>query len=100
MKTIIEKLVLGEKITDKDLLESQYYNIPVPVNIVIDIARGKKVSIEEMNEYLYEICDSVHASCTDECPVFKLAGNKLLDGEDCHCFKRSEKMRLFIIENS
>ena len=65
METILEKLIAKQPITDGD------------------------IAIE-----LYEVCDRVHASCNNECPVFKKNGGKAVGADKpfkvnrgCDCFK-------------
>ena len=78
MKSIIEKLVLSEEITPKDIQDE-----------------------------LYEICDRVHASCDTECPVYRLNGNSAV-GQDkpfsenrgCDCFKSGAAMANFILTHT
>lgn len=47
---------------------------------------------------LYDICDSVHASCDSSCPVYELNGNKVPSSkeEGCICFKNGSAMFTFI----
>ena len=69
MNEILNKLINKEKITDTD------------------------IAVE-----LYEICDSVHSSCDDSCPVFKKNRGIVRETgeEDCACFKSGMKMLLFL----
>jgi hypothetical protein len=78
MKDLIVKLVLGEKVTKKDI-----YNA------------------------LYEICDEVHSSCDSGCPVYELNEYKALgfekpfdENRGCDCFKNGKAMAKFIKEKS
>ena len=81
MKTLIEKLILEEKITNKEI----------------------------QNE-LYEICDREHSNCNEDCPVYKLNGNEppsegIEENETegnygCDCFKNGKLMFEFIKKHS
>jgi hypothetical protein len=61
---------------------------------------------EDVYDELYEICDRVHASCDDDCPIHRINGGVLKDGSSyeklygCGCFKNGEKMAAFLVENS
>jgi hypothetical protein len=74
MSSLIEKIVLKERITDKDI----------------------------ENE-LFEICDRVHSSCDESCPVYHsnggypVIGTPYSDKYGCDCFKDGKKMRLFVL---
>jgi len=65
--------------------------------------KGKKIDESVIKEELYEICERVHASCCDECPVFEFNNHSVLDtahdfdvNRGCDCFKDGEKMLAFI----
>jgi hypothetical protein len=64
---------------------------------------GIKPPPEKIEDRLYEICDNTHASCNDDCPVYRLNGSKVLDtvhdfekNRGCDCFKNGEAMREYI----
>lgn len=71
-------------------------------DLIVKLALGSKISDEDIENELYEICDRVHSSCDDSCPVFRLNGDKppnvLEDGLEygCDCFKNGKKMLEFI----
>ena len=72
-------------------------------DLIIRLAKGEVPSDKELSDELYEICDSVHASCDDECPVFKLNGSAVPDtakdfnkNRGCDCFKNGAAMLQFI----
>jgi queuine/archaeosine tRNA-ribosyltransferase len=74
-------------------------------NLIIKLAKGLKVTEEDIKYELYEICDRVHASCDDECPIYLLNGNKVPDtakdfkvNRGCDCFKSGSNMLKFIRE--
>jgi hypothetical protein len=78
MQTLIEKLVLGLKVDNRMIYDE-----------------------------LYEICDSVHSSCDDSCPVYRLNGSAVPDtakdfeaNRGCDCFKNGKAMAEFIKNNS
>lgn len=63
---------------------------------------GKKFTREDITTELSEICDRVHASCDDECPVYFLNGSKVPECSDkvhyggCLTFKDGKAMLKFI----
>lgn len=74
MTTLLNKLIAGATVTDRDLADA-----------------------------LYEICDNTHASCDNNCPVFEANGNKVPDtandfNKNCGCdtFKNGMAMLTFI----
>lgn len=64
--------------------------------LLIRLARGEKVTEKMLQEELYEVCDSVHASCNDACPVFLLNNHHTVGNGDCACFKNGKAMLKFI----
>lgn len=63
------------------------------------VATGQPVSDETLAEELYEVCDREHASCSDECPVYRLNGSCIPtsgSGADCLTFKDGRGMLDFI----
>ena len=56
-----------------------------------------KIRMEE----LYDICDSVHASCDSECPVYAKNGGVVnpTSKYGCSCFKDGRAMLLFLKNN-
>jgi len=71
----------------------------------MEYCRTEKVSDKTLSEELYEICDSVHAQCNNECPVYKLNGSSIPDtakifkeNRGCDCFKMGSMMLKFIRE--
>jgi len=74
-------------------------------NLLKKIIRGngKKIKEADIVEELNEICENVHASCNDECPVFEFNNHQVLDtvhdfeaNRGCDCFKDGKKMLAFI----
>jgi hypothetical protein len=56
-----------------------------------------------MKDVLYDVCDSEHAHCNDDCPVYKLNGSQVLDtvhdfdkNRGCDCFKNGAAMLKFV----
>ncbi len=73
--TLIEKLVLNEKITN-----------------------------EEVEEELVKICEKTLPKCGEKCPVYKMNDNNIVNSnifyeipDSCECLKNGHKMRMFII---
>ena len=55
--------------------------------------KGEGLDLESLGAaMLYEICDRVHSSCTNECPVFEAFEDEFQTREDCPCFKNGRKM--------
>ena len=63
---------------------------------------GEAITDEDVAVELYEVCDRVHASCDDDCPVYARNGGPL--GADkgyevnqgCDCFKNGKAMLAFL----
>ena len=53
---------------------------------------------EEIHRALHDICDRVHSSCDDECPVYELRGDIPWndDHSNCKCFKNGKLMLDFL----
>ena len=70
--------------------------------IIEKVARGITVTDRELADALYDICDSVHAHCNDECPVFKKNGGcvnpqrPFKENRGCDCFKSGMAMLRFL----
>ena len=71
--------------------------------LLIKLAKGEKVTDELLEAGLYQVCEDVHASCNNGCPVYKLNGNKVPDtakdfkiNRGCDCFKNGREMLKFI----
>lgn len=83
--------------TQADILDS-YYGLAedeIPVN--------RSATPEEISSALYEICDSVHASCNPECPVYAANNNSCVESKDddydgCDCFKDGYAMKDFLVK--
>lgn len=74
------------------------------MSLMKKLVLGKKPMPKEVQSELYEICDRVHASCTEECPVYEInCGPVNPDYESncgCACFKDGKAMYDFIKANS
>lgn len=74
-------------------------------DLIIKLALGEKISDKEIENELYEICDRVHSSCDEGCPVYRLNNSKA-PGSDkpfsknrgCDTFKNGAAMRKFIVD--
>lgn len=73
------------------------------MDLIEQLVRDGKVSKKEIQNELYEICDRVHSSCTEECPVYRLNGgaapgqNKPFEiNRGCDTFKNGKAMYDFI----
>lgn len=69
MNAILEKLIAGAIVTDRDVADE-----------------------------LYDICDRTHASCDSDCPVYVKNGNSAPDtkGHGCDTFKSGSNMLAFL----
>lgn len=63
----------------------------------------KKVTKEDIYNYLENICENTHSSCDWSCPVFELNDGAIPDtikdfkiNRGCDCFKDGKKMFAFI----
>jgi hypothetical protein len=69
------------------------------MNILITkLIKGEKITDNDIQEELYEICCDVHVSCVFECPVYeKNKDIPWLKGKwNCSCFKDGKKMLSFL----
>jgi len=69
-------------------------------SLIKKLVRGVKPTEQEIQEMLYEICDNVHASCDDTCPVYEINRHEPLnpcrENLGCACFKNGKAMYDFI----
>lgn len=45
--------------------------------VLIKLIDRKPITDEDLANELYEVCSSVHASCSDECPIFSKFGGSV-----------------------
>jgi len=97
---ILMKLALGIKLTEDDI-RSEISNLR-DTDLVLLVVRGQKITDKDLANEFYEVCESVHASCDSECPVYRLNGNKVPDtandfkaNRGCDCFKNGTAMLKF-----
>ena len=70
--------------------------------IVLKLVMKHEITDSDINDALYEICDSVHAGCDYNCPVYELNGGLPPKESEygkkygCDCFKSGSAMRAFI----
>lgn len=84
---LIEKIIKGRPVSSHAQKQDKLYLI----------------SDNDLISELFEICDVEHASCTDNCPVYKVNGSRIpwgpdMDGEGeiCICFKSGKAMLDFL----
>jgi hypothetical protein len=72
-------------------------------DLIVLLAKGKKITDEHIENELFEICERVHSNCYSKCPVYRLNGNKVPDtandfnvNRGCDCFKSGADMLEFI----
>ena len=62
---------------------------------------GIPIKQRDVEIELYDICESTHASCNDDCPVFavkhEIPWNETND--NCECFKNGQEMLKFLQKN-
>jgi len=64
---------------------------------------NKGVDESVLVDELYEICDSVHSSCDEKCPVYVANGNEIPWNSDmtcCVCFKCGKAMLDFLVKKN
>jgi len=71
------------------------------MELIESLVRGKEVEKKEIYNALYDICDIVHSSCDNQCPVYRLNGSKVPNTDKdseygCDCFKHRKAMYDFI----
>lgn len=60
---------------------------------------GQKISKEDIYAALFEICDTVHACCDHDCPVYDINDGPVDYGaRGCVCFKNGKAMYEFIVK--
>ncbi len=70
--------------------------------LLMKLVNGQKVTDEDLVNELWEVCDTVHASCNSECPVYEKNGgavgaDKPFDeNRGCDCFKNGKAMLAFL----
>jgi hypothetical protein len=71
-------------------------------DLLVKLALGQKITDEDLENALYEVCDDVHSSCNSSCPINRLNGgevpNTLPNNRGCDCFKNGKAMLKFIRE--
>lgn len=71
--------------------------------LIVKLVIGQSISNDDIATELYDICDREHSSCNENCPVYRLNGNKVPDSVNdfkvnrgCDCFKNGYNMMDFI----
>lgn len=76
--------------------------IKLPIYIDINLLKIKNINVsiseKEIEEALYEVCDEVHSSCCEECPVYSLMTQEERNNLNCSCFKNGKLMKEFILK--
>ena len=64
------------------------------MDILVKLINKEPITDRDIEMALYDICDTEHASCSSNCPVFdKIGGFSWREEEDgCGCFKNGRKM--------
>lgn len=75
------------------------------IEIIEKMVKGNKLEQADVETILHDICEDVHASCFDACPVYDLNGGKVPwkpnpdgTGEMCPHHKDGASMFQFIKE--
>lgn len=73
------------------------------MDLIEKICKGIMVTEKDVVDELYEICDNVHSTCDDRCPVYRLNGHSAVgthkpfeENRGCDCFKNGKAMLEFI----
>ncbi len=97
-ETFIEKVILQQYTKEDMENEALNKNALLLFSVLTD-----QLSWDGIKNELYEICDSVHASCDDNCPIYRLNGDKIPNRKrargGCDCFKNGQAMLDFILEH-
>ena len=71
-------------------------------NLFMQVVNGAKVTDDILEKALYEICNNEHATCSNECPVYRKMGG-VVGGDKpfhinrgCDCFKSGKNMLIFL----
>lgn len=66
--------------------------------MIIALCQGNIPTKEQIKDELYNICDEVHSSCNEKCPVYDINEGIPWDKplNNCICFKNAKKMYNFI----
>ena len=67
--------------------------------LIIKLVLGQDYNQTDIHNVLYDICESVHAGCDSECPVYELQNENEREANSCPCFKSGEAMANFIREH-
>jgi hypothetical protein len=72
-------------------------------NMILKLVNGYTLTRRDIESMLYDICESNHATCNGDCPVYALNGYKVLDtvhnfkiNRGCDCFRNGKTMFDFI----
>jgi hypothetical protein len=71
-------------------------------NLLTQAIAGEPISDADIEDALYKICDDVHSSCYEACPVFEKNGGPLRaekpfeENRGCDCFKNGRAMLKFL----
>ena len=72
------------------------------MRLINKLCIGMTPTDKNIEDHLAIICEDVHSTCTDECPVFQLNGavpDHKHTRYGCDCFKDGAKMRAIIKEH-
>ena len=61
--------------------------------LIRNFIEGKNSTRRDIEEALFDICDSVHASCDSTCPIYRLRIKDGIDrNQECPFFKSGQAM--------
>lgn len=67
------------------------------------LIKNETVTEKDLEFALYEICENTHASCDENCPVYRANEYEVPNNEKsdcgCDCFKNGSKMLQFLKEH-
>ena len=93
------KLIRGEKLSILDIMNMDALDRWE----ALSLARNVDMVDVDVPYLLYIVCDNVHASCDESCPVFSLMTEderSTLSSNGCPCFKDGKKMMNFIVNST
>ncbi len=56
------------------------------MSIIQKLIKGEMPTDQELENYLWEICDKVHSSCDNRCPIYKAMDGETTRDEDGNCY--------------
>jgi hypothetical protein len=62
-------------------------------DLILKLVKKEKITKEDIEQGLYEICDNIHSSCSPECPICELVLTQVEKEEhNCKYFRNGKLM--------